>query len=82
MYYIGIDLGGTNVAAGLVSREGEVLGRASVPTPRGAEAVAVAIEEAARQSAWAAGVPLEKAASVGLTAPGTIDPGRGWSTGR
>ena len=77
MYYIGIDLGGTNVAAGLVSREGEVLGRASVPTPRGAEAVAVAIEEAARQSAWAAGVPLEKAASVGLTAPGTIDPGAG-----
>ena len=43
MNYIGIDLGGTNVAAGVVTEKGELLGKASVPTPRGAEAVADAI---------------------------------------
>ena len=30
MHYIGIDLGGTNVAAGLVDKEGKQIGRAHV----------------------------------------------------
>ena len=30
--YIGIDLGGTNIAAGLVSEQGKILAKASVPT--------------------------------------------------
>ena len=51
MNYLGIDLGGTNVAAGVVTEKGELLGKASVPTPRGAEAVADAIALAARQAA-------------------------------
>ena len=39
MYYIGIDLGGTNIAVGLVSEDGKILRKAeplpwpSVPTP-------------------------------------------------
>ena len=37
MKYLGIDLGGTNVAAAVVDAEGSILGRASLPTPRGAE---------------------------------------------
>ena len=43
MYYIGIDLGGTNVAAGIVDGEGALLSKASVPCPRGAEPIADAI---------------------------------------
>lgn len=40
MYYIGIDLGGTNVAAGIVNEKGEILAKTSAPTPKdGAEAV-------------------------------------------
>lgn len=77
MYYIGIDLGGTNVAAGVVTEKGELLGKGSVPTPRGAEAVADAIVLAARQAAGAAGVELAGAKAIGLTAPGSIDPETG-----
>lgn len=74
MYYIGIDLGGTNVAAGLVSEDGKLLGKASVPTPKGAGQVADAIETAARQAAAQAGVEVSDARSVGLASPGSIDP--------
>jgi len=34
MYYIGIDLGGTNIAVGLVNEEGKILHKDSVPTLR------------------------------------------------
>lgn len=77
MYYIGIDLGGTNVAAGIVDGEGRLLGRASVPTPHGAEPVADAIAQASRLAAKDGGVELDQVKSVGLTAPGIIDPERG-----
>ena len=77
MYYIGIDLGGTNVAAGLVDETGKLLGKASVPTPHGAELVADAIADAARLAAGEAGMELDRVASVGLTAPGIIDPEKG-----
>ena len=41
MYRIGIDLGGTNIAAGLVNEEYKIIAKASVPTDadRGAEAI-------------------------------------------
>ena len=32
MYYIGIDLGGTNIAAGIVTEEGKIVVKDSVPT--------------------------------------------------
>ena len=31
--YIGIDIGGTKIAGGLVTREGKVMRRAAQPTP-------------------------------------------------
>ena len=77
MYYIGIDLGGTNVAAGLVDEAGKLLGKASVPTPQGAEPVADAIAAAAELAAKDAGVERKQVKSVGLTAPGIIDPEKG-----
>ena len=76
-YYIGIDLGGTNVAAGMVRKDGVLLGKASVPCPRGGEAVADAIAQAARLAAEAAGVSVEGAGGVGLASPGSIDPEKG-----
>ncbi|MFQ7855515.1 MAG: hypothetical protein ACLRIS_10690 [Flavonifractor plautii] len=35
MKYLGTDLGGTNVAAAVVDSEGTILGKVSLPTPRG-----------------------------------------------
>lgn len=77
MYYIGIDLGGTNVAAGVTDREGRLLGKASIPCPRGAEAIADAMAESARLALCEAGLPLEECASVGVASPGSIDPEEG-----
>ncbi len=77
MYYIGIDLGGTNVHAGLVDEKGTLLGQAEVPTPKGADAVADAIADAARLSADKAGVSVSQAKSVGLASAGSIDPENG-----
>ena len=54
MKYLGIDLGGTNVAAAVVDSEGTILGKVSLPTPRGAEAVADQMAAAARGAAEAA----------------------------
>lgn len=81
MYYIGIDLGGTNVAAGLVSERGELLGRASVPYPRDARdrdrAASDVIERAARIACERAGVAVSRVKSAGVASAGTIDPVRG-----
>ena len=32
MYYIGIDLGGTNIAIGLVNEDGKIVKHKSIPT--------------------------------------------------
>ena len=78
MHYLGIDLGGTNVAAAVVDREGTILGKVSLPTPRtGAEAVADQMAAAARAAVEKAGVPLEQVESVGIGSPGTIEPEQG-----
>ncbi|MCI9402650.1 MAG: ROK family protein [Oscillospiraceae bacterium] len=77
MHYIGIDLGGTNVAAGLVDKEGKLLGEASIPTPQGAGAVADAIVQAAQKVAENAGIAMTEVESVGLAVPGTFDPKMG-----
>ena len=74
VYYIGIDLGGTNVAAGMVDGEGRLLAKASVACPRGAEPIADAIAQAARLAAEKAGVEVSQARSIGLASPGNIDP--------
>ena len=77
MLYLGIDLGGTNIAAAAVDGDGTIVSRAALPTPRGVEPVAAAMAQAAREAAAAAGVPLPDIAAVGVGVPGTVDPDRG-----
>ncbi|TQL19104.1 ROK family protein [Streptomyces sp. SLBN-134] len=73
---IGLDLGGTKIAAALVAAGGAVLARHSLPTPAtaGAEAVLDALADAAR-AVWAPGVT-----AIGVAAAGVIDPGTGTVT--
>lgn len=70
MHYIGIDLGGTNIKAALVTADGEVLREENCPTDaaRGADAVTDAI--AALIDRLAAGGEI---AGVGIGCPGTVD---------
>ncbi|MHC4480128.1 MAG: ROK family protein [Planctomycetota bacterium] len=71
---VGVDLGATNIRAGLVSLSGEVSRRrqAATPAAQGTEAVADAIAAAVRAcvSAGGGGGPVR---GVGLGSPGTID---------
>ncbi|MEV5330697.1 ROK family protein [Streptomyces werraensis] len=73
---IGLDLGGTKIAAALVAPDGTVLDRHSLPTPatEGAEAVLDALAVAARA------VRSPDATAVGVAAAGVIDPVTGTVT--
>ncbi|MGW0010814.1 ROK family protein [Streptomyces tendae] len=73
---IGLDLGGTKIAAALVGADGTVLARHTVPTPakEGAEAVLDALAVAARA------VRVHGTAAIGVAAAGVIDPVTGTVT--
>jgi glucokinase len=75
---IGVDVGGTTVAAGLVSADGRVLEHVQAPThERGAGTALETIEELLdrlRDGARARGVAVT---GVGLGIPGTVDAERG-----
>lgn len=77
--YLGIDLGGTNIAAAVVTADGRIHGRASVPTPRGtpAGAVAGAMLAAGREALGRSGCTPEQLVSAGIGSPGTVDPDEG-----
>ncbi len=75
MLSIGIDLGGTNIAAGLVNQEGAILGKASLPTgrERSAEAIVADMAQAAAQAVRAAGKDLKDVDFCGISTPGTVN---------
>ena len=72
MYYLGVDLGGTNIKAALVTVDGEIVKEASTPTnlPRTAQAVCDDIAALCLQ--LAVGEPV---AAIGVGCPGTVDDG-------
>ena len=72
--YLGIDLGGINVAAGLVSEAGKIVSHRSVPTPRTPEGVADAIADHVKTLLNEADGTVTY---IGLGSPGTIEPDRG-----
>jgi len=76
--YLGIDLGGTNIAAAVTDQEGRILGRSRLDTPHGPwEETAAAMALAARQAAGAAGLSLSDVACVGAGIPGAVEPEQG-----
>ncbi len=75
-FYIGCDLGGTNVKLGLVNvDDGEVLVSASIPTlaREGHEAVLRRITEAVNKLIAESGLEKEKMRAVGVSVPGELD---------
>lgn len=74
--YIGIDLGGTNIAAGLVNDQCEILASKSVPTcadERTGEEIVKAMAELALALCAENNVDPKEISWVGIGAPGTID---------
>ena len=74
-YYIGIDLGGTNVKAGVVDDDGRPLSSISRPTEadRGPEVGLANLEDAAHKAVEASGLSWDQVRAVGLGSPGTMD---------
>lgn len=70
---IGIDLGGTNIAAGIVDKDMNITVRGSVKTPRGAETIVAEMEVLVRSLAEQAGIRFQDIDSVGIGSPGAID---------
>ena len=78
-YYIGIDLGGTNIAAGVVNENKEIVAKTSIKTGSGrpVDLIADDMASAAKQAAEIAGLTLEDVEWVGIGAPGTANKASG-----
>ena len=79
MYRIGIDLGGTNIAVGVVDSAYHLVAEADVPAgaQRPAEQVVADMCRAVELALDKAGLTARDCASIGVGAPGTCDPDRG-----
>ncbi|MBQ1237685.1 MAG: ROK family protein [Oscillospiraceae bacterium] len=74
-YYVGIDLGGTNIKAGVVDEEYHILGRGKKKTsvPRPAEEIMDAMAECAEEAVKDAGLGWDDIEAVGVGVPGTAN---------
>lgn len=74
MYSIGVDIGGTKILAGIVSKNGEVLYKRKIPTPElGRDEILILLKEAIlKMTEWAntETIPLEK---IGIGTAGQVD---------
>ncbi|MBR5312624.1 MAG: ROK family protein [Clostridia bacterium] len=75
MYYIGVDLGGTNIAIGIVNEEFEIVKKGSTPTKpeRGADAIVADMAALSRKLLEEMGLTLDDVASAGVATPGTAN---------
>lgn len=75
MKYIGIDVGGTNLKAGLVDESGLILASQSMKIPRvdDQDSLAWTLVSLTQDLCQAAGVGLDQVTSVGVGVPGTVD---------
>ncbi len=75
MYRIGIDLGGTNIVAGVVNENHEIVASAKCKTncPRPAADIVADMAKVAREAVEKAGINLSDVAGVGVGSPGTCN---------
>lgn len=73
--YIGVDLGGTNIQAGLLDARGRIRGRAKIKTlaDEGTERVIKRIARVVSDAAEDAGMSVADTSGLGIGAPGTVD---------
>ncbi len=75
MYYVGIDLGGTNIAAGIVDEEGKLVLKKSVPTcaEKGGEYIVQAMSKIVLDLLEEQKITFDDVVSVGIGSPGVVD---------
>ena len=79
MYKLGIDLGGTNIVAGVVDENYNIIATAKRKTncPRPAEEIVADMAAAALEAVENAGLKLQDIEAAGVGSPGSIDPENG-----
>lgn len=79
MYYIGVDLGGTNIAIGIVDENGKLIRKGSVPTEAQREADEIIKDMAAlaQKLIDEEGITVGDVEYAGIATPGTADHDRG-----
>lgn len=75
MYRIGVDLGGTNIAVGVINDKFEIISRSNTKTniPRPAEEIFADIVKCAKDAVSKAGIDMGEVASIGIGTPGSCD---------
>ncbi len=75
MYYIGVDLGGTNIAVGLVDEKLNILRKGSVPTraERPMDEVIADMADLCKKIINDQGIEISDVAYAGIASPGTCD---------
>ncbi len=75
MYYLGIDLGGTNIVAGVVDEEGNIIVKASCKTnaPRPKEAICDDMAAVALKALESVNLTKDDINFVGIGAPGAVN---------
>lgn len=79
MFYIGIDLGGTGIKAGIVDENGTILCKESCPTgvERGYEAVIRDMARLCEETVAKSGHSMKEIQAIGIGLPGIYDPATG-----
>ena len=79
MYYIGIDLGGTNIAVGIVDESFKIVKKGSTPTlvNRDPELIIADMGKLCLELLAETGIGLEEVVCAGIAAPGSVNPGTG-----
>lgn len=73
--YIGVDVGGTNLVAGVVNKQGDILAKAKCPTrsDKGADTIIADIKDIISQACVNAGISEKEMVSIGIGIPGPVD---------
>ena len=79
MYYIGVDLGGTNIAVGITDENGNILVKGKVPTGKERHSDEIVADMGALCASLVkeAGLTFDDIAYAGVAAPGSVDPQSG-----
>ena len=80
MYRIGVDLGGTNISAGVIDDKLEIIGRGKLKTncPREAELILADFAKAVELAAADAGIGMKDVVSIGIGTPGSVNKTTGY----
>lgn len=79
MYHLGIDLGGTNIVAGIVNGKNEIIAKVSCKTavPRPESEICDSMAELCKEAVKKAGIKMDDIKEIGIGVPGAVNPETG-----